>query len=138
MSISMKVTGDKELIKKFKKLEASVQYDILKEGTEQGARIVRGDARSRIRSRTGKLRKRIKIRSKKIKMGIETEIYSDIFYSKMVELGHSIVVKTREGKKIIGHVSGKPFLTPAFESRRSEVLSAIEFKIKQRILKVAR
>lgn len=138
MSIRVTVKGQKELDAKFKKLEAATQSKIMREAVEDGAKIVKADARSRVTSRSGKLRRGIKLgKAKKTKAGMTIDIRSDKFYSRMVELGHTIVVKTRGGNKVIGHVAGKPFMTPALDARKDEVVSAISFKFKQAVMKAA-
>ena len=121
MSIRVTVIGQRELDAKFKKL-----------AVETGAIIIRNDARNRITSRTGKLRRSIKVgRAKKTRDGMAVDIGTDVWYAHLVEFGHDWVVKGATG-----HVSGRPFLTPALDSRKDEVLSAISFKVKQAIMQV--
>ena len=137
MKLNVTLTGDKKLLKKFKKLDKVMQYKIPKPAFERGAQPIKSDAESRVSSRTGVLAKSIEIKSKQTKGGIKTDIGTDVYYAKWVEEGHPIVVRTRTGKKLIGHQPAAAFLTPAFDSKRHEALSIIQAYIKKRIIGVA-
>lgn len=149
MSISVTVKGQRELDAKFKKLDGATQDKIMRDALKDGAKLVRNDARKRIRSKTGKLKRSIKVFiPSKTKNGMSVDIGTTLFYARMIELGHNVSVVRRyriEGRRriarevtVIGHSPGRPFLTPAIDSRKDEILGAIIFKVKQHIMKVVR
>lgn len=113
----------KELGKKGKK----IQDEALIEGAEVILKEMKKT--SAFSDRSGNLRKGLKISKPKtikgiraVKIGIQKDDNSDIFYGKFIEYG------TTNGKRSI---VAKPFMRPAFESKKVEALNVTKNKMKE-------
>ncbi|MCC0724612.1 HK97-gp10 family putative phage morphogenesis protein [Clostridioides sp. ZZV14-6044] len=117
---------------------------LLNEAVKAGGNVILQDALPRVKKRTGKLEAGLKVSGVKKKgnvkyvlVGITKEDNSEIFYGKFLELGasaHQIPIKKGKKKgRIINHpgVSPKPFLAPAFESKKDEAKNVMKEILKQ-------
>lgn len=98
MASDVFITGDKKLDKKLQELGATLAKKYMRKATREVAKDVLKDARSRVRVKTGKLRKSLKVRAMKRRGRMITEIghvittgedlfKGDTFYGGFLEFG---------------------------------------------------
>ena len=123
--MDIKLEGLDDLIKEFSKLGEDAN-EALRPAAIEGAELVLGRVRGKIRDRSGTLNKSLKIVKpglKKARSGLvfaQVTYGKDAYYAKFVELGHRL---TYFGKKTLQTVPEKPFMRPAADESKDEVRS---------------
>ena len=132
--LTAKLSGDKELIKRIKKIGKDVSTKEAEKVLLDAAKIIADDARSRVnRGPTGNLEKAIDektwiIDTEKILVlaAVDRKIAP---HAHLVEYGHELVVKG----KIVGHVPAHPFWRPAVDAKAAEARRRMNEGIKRLI-----
>lgn len=130
MSINSKsqtiVEGLDELIKAFMKLgDEAMPY--VKDGANEAGAHVLSKAKAKVSVRTGNLKNRLKLSKAKISGKYPYRVSSKVTarkgaaYMVPLELGHRLVIKG----KTAGAVKERPFLRPAADESKDEVVSVI-------------
>jgi HK97 gp10 family phage protein len=145
MADGLKLTGFKELADALRELGPRVARNSLRRAVSAGAAEIRNDAKARAPVDTGEMRKDIMIKRERDTKGEMAATYSvfvrsgkksrlagksrdvqkDSYYWKFVEFGTS-------------KMAAKPFLRPAFESRKEEAVKVIGEKLDEGVQKAAR
>jgi len=141
VELKVDISGDKELVKKLLQLEATVARMAIREALKAGAEVIAEEARQNAPVETGNLRENIGLEKESVtKTGGSYKIgpSKKAFYGLFVEMGHPIVVGGRRTAKkkpgrVVGFVPPKPFLRPAFDSRKAEAEKVVRDKLKQLI-----
>jgi len=131
--------GDKELIRRLKKIGDAVNTKDFQGVLLDAAKIIADDARSRVnRGPTGNLEKAInekqwKINSNEVLVlaAVDRKIAP---HAHLVEYGHELV---RNGK-IVGHVPAHPFWRPAVDAKADEARRKMNEGIKRLIERATR
>jgi HK97 gp10 family phage protein len=141
--MSIKVEGLKELEKKMISLGPKISLKALRSSLAAGAKVIKQDAMARVPVKTGTLRKSLYIK-RLTKPNPYAERYIlgarhgkkmqkrnlDAYYWSWIEFGH----KDRSGKA----VDPRPFIRPAFESRKIQAMDTIKQVLKTKIEKLVR
>ncbi len=119
----------KDLITSLKKLPLNIQKNVMVGATRAGANVIRDDARSRVRKKTGRLKKSIGLIKRKSK---RTEVIftvspriggrNDGFYGRFLEFGTSKLAPV-------------PFMRPALDNQSDESLKASKEYMQKRLAK---
>lgn len=145
MADGLKLAGFKELADALRELGPRVARNALRRAVAAAATEIRNEARSRAPKDTGEMAKDIMVKrerdtkggmsakysvfvltGKKSRMkGKRRDVSRDSFYWRFVEFGTS-------------KMAAKPFLRPAFESRKEEAVKVIGEKLDEGIQKAAR
>lgn len=145
MADSMNLTGFKELADALRELGPRVARNTLRRSVAAGATVIKTDARARAPKDTGEMTKDILVKRERDTKGEMSATYSvfvrsgkksrlagkgrdvqkDSYYWKFVEFGTS-------------KMAAKPFLRPAFESRKEEAVKTIGKTLDEGIQKAAR
>lgn len=145
MADLMNLTGFKELANALRELGPRVAKNTLRRSVAAGATIIRKEAMDRAPVDTGEMRKDIQVKRERDTKGEMSAKYSvfvragkksrlsgrarnvqkDSYYWKFVELGTS-------------KMAARPFMRPAFESRKEDAVKAIGEKLDEGIQKAAR
>lgn len=141
----MSLTGFRELAKALRELGPRVAKNTLRRSVSAGATVIKIDARERAPKDSGEMAKDILVkreRGTKSEMSAKYSVFvlsgkksrlkgkrrnvdRDSFYWRFVEFGTS-------------KMAAKPFLRPAFESRKEEAVKVIGEKLDEGIQKAAR
>ncbi|HBF4428992.1 HK97-gp10 family putative phage morphogenesis protein [Clostridioides difficile] len=143
MSVEITTEGFDAILSKIESMGKSGDK-LLNEAVKAGGNVILQDALPRVSKRSGKLKDGLKVSGVKKKggtkyvlVGITKEDNSKIFYGKFLELGasaHQIPIKKGKKKgRIINHpgVSSKPFLAPAYESKKDEAKNVMKEILKR-------
>lgn len=129
-SVTVEFKGGKQLEEALRALPEAMRGEVLQQSLVAGADPVRADAATRARLRRGPRRRPETVAladSIKIFLGEKDDVHAivDVGSRKptahLVELGHREVV----GDQTIGEVPAYPFLRPAFDENKEEVLKRI-------------
>lgn len=127
MNESTEISGLNELMKAFAKLGTDAMPYIADASTK-GANVVLGKAKGKVKHITGDLEEGLKV-SKPTKRSKSTfKTYARVMFGSKaahgvnVELGHKMVIF---GNKTSGRVEEHPFLRPAADESKDEVIDAI-------------
>lgn len=125
--MSIKIEGLDELVKAFAELgEDAVQE--LREPTIKAAEIVKERAKTHIHNRSGDLAKSLKVSKPSKRSKNKYAVISQVQIGKggrhgiPLELGHRLVYF---GHKTYTHIPEKPFLRPAADESKEEVIGII-------------
>jgi len=161
---SLQLEGVKELTDILKNLPTDVKEKILRSATRSGGQVFRKEVKARAplgqpvdlfgRPRAaGRLKGAIKLKSKVtfdnvfattfVHPGRGRDSDKGAFYAHMVEKGHRLVisVKGRGGNKILDtgrRVKAVPFMEPAFNAKRHQVVRTVESKLKSKVARLAK
>jgi len=154
--VTVRVSGDKELARKFKALPASVARANLLTATVAGARVMQNGIKNQVPVRRGQLRDSIDIdptlvTKSRVAINIGPEMKMG-FYGRFLELGHAIVQSkfagfrtTRSGRiraakerRVVGHVAAQPFMRPGFDQSVGPAIDAIMDRARRNIERVAK
>ncbi|KNF07008.1 phage protein, HK97 gp10 family [Gottschalkia purinilytica] len=120
----MKLEGMDELLRKLEDM-GNVGSRIENQALKKAAEPILQEAKSNVKVRTGKLKEGLKIGSVKskngnkyVEIGITKDDTSKIFYGKFLEWGTS-------------KMKARPFLGPAFESKKNEAKNIIKDEVKR-------
>ena len=116
----------------FAEFSNKVQRAVMRKALTQTGAIVKKAAKAKVPVLTGALKKSIK-ESVSVKEGGES--YVKIFVSKphghLIEFGHAI--KATKGGPSFGHVPAHPFMRPAVDESKPEIVGAFVTFINQQI-----
>jgi HK97 gp10 family phage protein len=150
-----KVDGLAELERELQAIPEKMRNRVLASAFRAGASVYRAKARSLVPSRSGKLRRSIRI-SVRVRRGeVDARVTAgknqkkdDPFYAHMVEFGttrHQIAPKDKKGLQVgDGVVQGtvdhpgareRPFMRPAFDTSSDAALAAVAKSLRERIPK---
>lgn len=140
------VEGAAELMAKFDKLEFNMQKDILEYATQGGAEIIQREMIHRAPVDEGVLRSNIIVKQVGGKRARKDAIATfsvgpnrKAAHAIPLELGHNLVKVLKDGsRKIIGHVTPRPFMRPAYQAKKREVIRFIGEMVKHMTDQVAR
>jgi HK97 gp10 family phage protein len=150
-AVSWTVSGLSELDAKLRTLPEQVQKKALRGATSAGAKVIRDDARKRVKKKSGDLQQGIRFTtSVKNGQGISKVFVSvkKAWYGRLVEGGtapHRIVVKNR---RMLRFIPGKaiapvfrrfvtqsaaphPFMLPAAQSQAQNVVTVVAERLKK-------
>ena len=149
----VEIEGDEELIRKLKGMSQGFQRQALLHAVMQGAEIVKREAGARAPVRTGRLSRSIAI----VKLKETTKLAkvavswrkgkasrTAAFYGIMVEKGTKPRERKTWRKKPLkkpastGTMPSRPFLIPAYHSKRTEVARQIKIEISRLLRKAAK
>lgn len=123
MAAKTKITGDKELIAKFKRMQAAAQSGALKSAAIAGIQPIQNAAQAGAPYLTGTLR-----RSIHTEIVVDRPLYAeaatgtDVPYAARQEFGFS-------GVDALGrsyHQPARPYMRPAYEQQQAEAISETE------------
>ncbi len=146
MSVDIQLSGIDEIINKLNTLGRKAK-EVEERALTKGGDVILNQAKNNFdavaKTRTGNLKQLLSISKAKgvtgrryVLVGFEKDDDSEIFYAKFIEWGavpHKIKIKRgKYAGRIINHpgISSKPFLGPAYESKKEEAKNIIvnEFK----------
>lgn len=147
MSVDIELTGTDEIIKRLEDLgkkAKSVEEPALIKGGEVILSEAKNNLSKSAKRDTGNLENGLKISKIKgvagkryILVGFEKGDTSEIFYAKFIEWGaapHKIKInRGRYGGRVVNHpgISAKPFLGPAYESKKELAQQIIKNEFKK-------
>lgn len=144
MSVTVNIKGLDKLEKGLLSLPTKVARKVLGDAIRKGAYLLRDATQAKTPVKTGALRDSIKVKSKKLS---EVEYQSTVapflsggsnpvWYAHLVEFGGRYVIKAKGGDKdkrarvvATGRIGAQPFMRPAFDSTRSEIIRTISDKL---------
>jgi HK97 gp10 family phage protein len=138
---------DRELRRQLNQLEDKVAGDkSLRNALVSGARPMAKEAKELAPVDTGELKKSIGVRTRKVaRWGYEASVAARTYYAHLVEFGvapHFIGRKSKAGKRTLwrkihpGHTA-RPFLRPAFDTKKSESVDKTRQRLREVVDKVA-
>ena len=142
--LKVEITGFKELSRRLKKLPEKIERKVLGQAANAGAAVVRKSARKRVPVKTGFLKKNIMSRKKRGKFKGEVTYMvgpsADAFYGQFIESGFiatgpkkaGVTVREARGrarKKGNKHYPAHPFLRPAFDGNRKQIIEAMRKRL---------
>ena len=128
----MKVEGGDKLARRLQMLAEETARKHMREAALEGAEVIRVEAAEKAPRKTGTLAEDIQ---KEIKKQTKSRVEIHVgpgkkgWYGRLVEEGHAIV----RDKKVVGHVSPKPFLRPAFDEKTDEAQNVIAAELRRRL-----
>lgn len=159
-----KTTGFAEFAAKLRQLPAEIGEAPLRSAAVAGGRILRDEAAARApEGETGNLKRALYLKFIEERSSATRKVYyvsirrgtkgngskrdaNDVaYYGHMVEFGHWYVPPRPKGVRWKAHraqhigkkwVPAKPFLRPAFEARRRDVIDAMRERLKQRLMEI--
>lgn len=127
---AVRIEGLRELGAALRELDSRVQKRIARSATAAGARVIVTDAKSRVRVDTGKVKKNIRYANLKpdqpglqesaVGVRVKGKTADSAFYWRFLEFGTA-------------KMPAKPFLRPAFESKKVEASERIKEQLKKRL-----
>lgn len=132
MKVRMKVEGGDKLARRLQMLAEETARKHMREAALEGAEVIQVEASEKAPRKTGTLAEDIQ---KEIKKQTKSRVEIHVgpgkkgWYGRLVEEGHAIV----RDKKVVGHVSPKPFLRPAFDEKTDEAQDVIAAELRRRL-----
>ncbi|AEC22288.1 hypothetical protein PT7_P052 (plasmid) [Pusillimonas sp. T7-7] len=130
MKTSMQMTGLRELGAAMKELDSRVQKRIARSATAAGARVIANEAKKLVPVDTGNLKKNIRTANLKPNqpglqetvVGVRVKGKKDdsAYYFRFLEFGTA-------------HMAPRPFLRPAFETKKQEAAGKIKEQLAKRL-----
>lgn len=121
---SIELSGVDEILSRLQQIGANISK-LENNALKDAAELVLDDAKANAPIRTGKLKEGLKISgvknrdgTKYVLVGIDKADNSNIFYGKFIEFGTS-------------NMSPRPFLEPAYEKNKTEILERIKSTLKE-------
>ena len=148
--IQTRVRESRNLDQALQEIEPKLSRNILRTAVRAGGNVVRDEARTRIRSRSGRLRRQIRTVVRRGRPGqtvASVGVFTrgrkdDAFYAPFVERGHRIVPRRPKGARVrlrtrwqvaTGFVRPYPFLLPALAAKQAEVQRVVMEHIASRL-----
>lgn len=129
MSPKMSVTikGEKELQRKFEELGIVASVPVAKATTATAAEVIRKEAARRAPVLTSKLSRNIAVNTRKAKDGATTKVgpAKEVWYGRFPELGTK-------------SAPAKPFLRPAFDTKKQEAQNLAAARLRREIKRAIR
>lgn len=144
MSVDVKIKGLDQLANGLKSLPNKLARRVLNKAMKKGAQLLADVTKEKTPVDTGALRDSIAVKLKKVSnvetqaiMGSHEKEKDGVYYAHMVEYGGKYVIKARgldKGKKkgrviAAGSIKAQPFMRPAFDSSKDQVIDAISKEI---------
>lgn len=122
---------DAELVAKLKKLEAVAGVTTLRKALLRGSKPIRAEAQATAPVLTGKLKSKIRSVSKVARRyGVLCYVMVKVRYAHLVEFGTAphFMGKQGGGKSVLGRkvhpgAAARPFLRPAFDTKKGEAVA---------------
>ncbi len=152
MKLKMTVTGNAELARQMSRLATEVRGQALGRAVMAGALLIQNDAKERAPYRTGNLRRSIHSELESVgATSAMAKIGTDVEYARAIEYGTAARVIVPTNKKAlywpgadhpvrrVNHpgTPAKPFLRPAFDTKRDAASREIGDSLKAVLLRVA-
>lgn len=140
VAVSFKITGAKELQKKLRELGPKIEKKVMRQALRAGAKIIQAEAKKLAPVDSGELRAGIKVRAVKKRKPGQVRIRvstgeDDAFYGFFVEYGYmkqetrrlpdGKIISLKRGQGTPTFVPPRPFVRPAFETKKEEATKAI-------------
>lgn len=121
------VTGDKELIATLKRMGQAASGEILREGGREASNVIQAEAERRAPSRTGTLKRNIRVRGGRGKKRIRFRIGTTkkAYYAGFVEYGTK-------------NMRPQPFLRPALDGKADEATRVFAAVVRRKLYALAR
>ena len=147
MKVRFKVEGGDKIVRRLQMLAEEVAREHMRECALAGAEVIRAEAATLAPRMSGALAENIEKEVKKqTKSRVDIHIGpgEEVWYGRLVEFGHAIVVGgirivKRSGRvrwyggEKVGDVPPKPFLRPAFDAKTGEAYDAFAAELKRRL-----
>lgn len=148
MADEVKIDGLDELFKAMQEMPVKLEKKVLRGAMRAGAKVFLDRARAKVPTKTGKLRKSLRISTRVRNGKIEARLIAgnkEAFYPHMVEFGtaaHFIKPKSRKSlffaglaREIVDHPGAKPqpFMRPAFDGGTTDAIEAARAYAARRI-----
>lgn len=147
MKVRFKVQGGDKIARRLQMLAEEVAMEHMRECALAGAEVIRAEAATLAPRKYGDLAENIeKEVEKQTRARVEVRVGpgEEVWYGRLVEFGHAIVVGgirvvKRSGRvrwyggKKVGDVPPHPFMRPAFDSKTDEAYDAFEAELKRRL-----
>jgi len=143
IGLSITLEGAAALEKKLNLLDAKVSRKIVSRALRAGAKVILDKAKQLApRGKSGKLYKSLKVRAGKRKKGVirfvvqtkDGDFKGETFYGAFIEFGH------KAGSRKLGNsrksIPAKPYLGPAFDSKKDEALDIMLGVIRHELLAI--
>lgn len=125
------VHGREQIIRNLQAFPEELRQKALVRGVMAGGRVIRDDARARVRVRTGHLQKSIVVQRRRTEHKFDISVSIGIKpktaarkYAHLEEFGRSATTVKSTGMKV-GPTKPNPFLRPAADSNDAAVLEAV-------------
>lgn len=133
----IEIIGEEELAKRLRMVSDGVKGKELQKAVRAGIGVLRDEVQRRAPVRRGILKRNIGTKTK-VRSPVEVEGSVGFkragWYGRLVEMGHAIVSRG----KVVGHVPAHPFLRPAFDTKRGEIVAKIRERFRLNIAKATR
>ena len=136
---------DRELVAALLRLEKVAKKRIATKVIRRASAPIRADAKRRVPVRTGDLKRSIRTYTKFRRYSISGAVESRLPYAHLVELGTKPHYQTRKlkhekKKRAVKHPGAKPkpFLRPAFDSKKDEATTNARETLRSEILKTTK
>lgn len=135
MAVTVKVTGGRELVARFGRLSDAVSSTLLERAVLAGARPIVNEAVRLAPYITGTLKRSIqpKITSSS-RSRVTASVGTDVPYGRRIEFGFA-------GRDRLGRVYNqppRPYLRPAFDTKRGDAVDAIRGALRDQLHRVVR
>ena len=136
---------DRELVAALLRLEKIAKKRVGTKVIRRAAAPIRADAKTRVPVKTGDLKRSIRTYVKVGRFSISGKVESRLPYAHLVELGTKPHYQTRKlkhekKKRAVKHPGAKPkpFLRPAFDSKKDEAVVNARETLREEIRKVSK
>jgi len=136
---------DRELLAALVRLERVAKKRVASKVVRRAAAPIRADAKTRVPVKTGDLKRSIRTYVKVGRYAISGKVESRLPYAHLVELGTKPHYQTRKlkhekKKRAVKHPGAKPkpFLRPAFDSRKEESVGIAKKTLREEIRKTTK
>ncbi len=140
--IEIELKGLNQLLKDISVMPSKLRRNALRSGIHKAASNVAKRARKStlFQDKRKVLRKSIKAKQRKMRrFEVQSDVYTTAPHGHLIEFGHYIVSGPEGGdQEVLGWVPGQPFMRPAWELHKGDVLRAIEGELWRGILRTAR
>ena len=139
--VTVRIRGEKDVIRQLKRLEDSVRKEVIKAELEEAAEVIVADAKRRAPSPT--VADGIQVLNTEVESSgtVTTEVglpggRRPWFYGLFIERGTGPRVQKKTGRRT-GSMPARPFLRPAFDAQKSNVVARFNAGLKRRLARIA-
>lgn len=159
MANNVTTSGFTEFAAKLRSISSELGESALRSAAVAGGTLMRDDAIARAPEETGRLKRALYLKFIDEKSSDTSAVYyvgirrgkaaaaqdDDAYYGRMVEFGHWYIPPKPKGVRWATHrkqwvgkkwVPAYPFMRPAFDTRRLEVIQAMRERLQERLLEV--
>lgn len=149
---TIKLTGARELDLALRNLDRKIARKLVRQALRAGAKIIRDEAQQNAPVLSGQLKKSIKVRAAKsrrrgvIRLQVQTadgDYAGDEFYASFIEYGFmkqetrrledGSLISLKRGSGTPTYFPPRPFMRPAFESKKHEAARLVETTLRESI-----